>query len=226
MFLVGLTGGIASGKSTVTSILREAGCAVIDADVISRQVVQVGSKGWRQVRDQFGEDILCPDGSIDRTKLGEIIFSDSTKRRQLNAITHPLIRWEMLWQTMRNLFAGYRYTIIDAPLLIETRGPISALLGDIIIVYCTPEQQLERLQVRNSLTIEQARNRITSQMPLEEKKSMATNNLCLIDNSGSYDDTRSQVLKLKEYLDSKRTTEVIRAAVAIIVGSLFILLIF
>ncbi|XP_075027294.1 dephospho-CoA kinase domain-containing protein isoform X5 [Calonectris borealis] len=120
MFLVGLSGGIASGKSTVVAVLRELGCAVIDADVIAREVVQPHFKAYQQIVRYFGTEILLENGEINREALGNIIFSHPEKRQLLNSITHPEIQKEMLKQILKYFVLGYRYVILDIPLLFET----------------------------------------------------------------------------------------------------------
>ncbi|KAM3658435.1 dephospho-CoA kinase domain-containing protein isoform 3-T3 [Ammospiza maritima maritima] len=169
MFLVGLSGGIASGKSTVVAVLRELGCAVIDADVIARQVVQPHSKAHQQILQHFGTEILLENGEINREALGSIIFSQPEKRRLLNSITHPEILKEMLKQILKYFVLGYRYVILDIPLLFETRG-LTRLMKYTVLVYCDPPTQLARLMRRSGLGVAEAEARISSQLPLEEKR--------------------------------------------------------
>ncbi|NXD30891.1 DCAKD protein, partial [Spelaeornis formosus] len=200
MFLVGLSGGIASGKSTVVAVLRELGCAVIDADVIARQVVQPHSKAHQQILQHFGTEILLENGEIDREALGNIIFSQPEKRQLLNSITHPEILKEMLKQILKYFVRGYRYVILDIPLLFETRGTrgLIRFMKYTVLVYCDPSMQLERLMQRNELGVAQARARISSQLPLDLKRKWATH---VIDNSGDRESTRQQVLQLHAHLE-------------------------
>ncbi|RMC01608.1 hypothetical protein DUI87_22049 [Hirundo rustica rustica] len=204
MFLVGLSGGIASGKSTVVAVLRELGCAVIDADVIARQVVQPHSKAHQQILQHFGTEILLENGEINREALGNIIFSQPEKRRLLNSITHPEILKEMLKQVLKYfvlgnvaISTGYRYVILDIPLLFETRG-LTRLMKYTVLVYCDPPTQLLRLMKRSGLSAAEAEARISSQLPLDEKRKWATH---VIDNSGDRDSTRRQVLRLHTRLE-------------------------
>ncbi|XP_058279624.1 dephospho-CoA kinase domain-containing protein isoform X2 [Hirundo rustica] len=223
MFLVGLSGGIASGKSTVVAVLRELGCAVIDADVIARQVVQPHSKAHQQILQHFGTEILLENGEINREALGNIIFSQPEKRRLLNSITHPEILKEMLKQVLKYFVLGYRYVILDIPLLFETRG-LTRLMKYTVLVYChspccprkadppfpptpgsapcspgsDPPTQLLRLMKRSGLSAAEAEARISSQLPLDEKRKWATH---VIDNSGDRDSTRRQVLRLHTRLE-------------------------
>ncbi|KAM7029827.1 LOW QUALITY PROTEIN: dephospho-CoA kinase domain-containing protein [Acridotheres tristis] len=223
MFLVGLSGGIASGKSTVVAVLRELGCAVIDADVIARQVVQPHSKAHQQILQHFGTEILLENGEINREALGNIIFSQLEKRRLLNSITHPEILKEMLKQILKYFVLGYHYVILDIPLLFETRG-LTRFMKYTVLVYCDspwcprkadppfpptpssapcspgsdPLTQLVRLMKRNGLGVAEAEARISSQLPLDEKRKWAT---YVIDNCGDRESTRRQVLRLHTQLE-------------------------
>ncbi|XP_035261979.1 dephospho-CoA kinase domain-containing protein [Anguilla anguilla] len=214
MFLVGLTGGIASGKSTVSSALRDLGCPIIDADVVARQVVEPNSLAYMRIVQHFGSEILLENGEIDREKLGQIIFSCMEKRRLLNSITHPEIQKAMLWQILFYFFRGYRYVVLDVPLLFETRR-LTHFLNHTVVVYCDPATQLSRLMQRDGLTQEQAEQRIASQMPLNEKRGLANH---VIENSGTREDTHRQVLRLHTKLEDSmefllvRTLAVVAAA--------------
>jgi len=189
MLKVGLTGSIAVGKSYVLGVLAELGCHVIDADEIAREVVKPGTKGLELIRNAFGDEVLGAEGRLDRSKLGAMVFVDEGKRTQLNALLHPLIisaqdeRIRELQETDPN-----GIVVIDAALMIESGG--YRRLDKLIIVYCRPEIQLERLMSRNGLTREAAEQRINSQLPQEEKKKYAD---FLIDTSGDFANTRAQV---------------------------------
>uniref|UniRef100_A0A8B9FDD0 Dephospho-CoA kinase domain-containing protein n=1 Tax=Amazona collaria TaxID=241587 RepID=A0A8B9FDD0_9PSIT len=196
MFLVGLSGGIASGKSTVVTVLRELGCAVIDADVIARQVVQPHLKAYQQIVHHFGTEILLENGEINREALGSIIFSQPEKRQLLNSITHPEIQKEMLKQILKYFVLGYRYVILDIPLLFETNR-LTKFMKYTVLVYC-PRAQLSRLMQRDGLAQAEAEARIRSQLPLDEKRRFATH---IIDNSGGRESTRRQVLRLHSHLE-------------------------
>lgn len=200
MYLVGLTGGIASGKSTVSSIFRdEYKVPVIDADLIARKVVIPGRLGWKRVRKIFGNEILNSDQTINRDKLGEIIFSDASKRRQLNSALHTLILLEIIKEILYYLICGYRFVILDIPLLFETKIGLN-LLGFKLVVYCqNEEEQIKRLLKRNpNLTKEDAIKRIQSQMDNEKRLKLA--DYC-IDNSKDLDYTRNQVEKIFKILN-------------------------
>ncbi|NXW51623.1 DCAKD protein, partial [Nyctiprogne leucopyga] len=196
MFLVGLTGGIASGKSTVVAVLRELGCAVIDADVIAREVVQPHFKAYQQIVRYFGTEILLENGEINREALGNMIFSNPEKRQLLNSITHPEIQKEMLKQILKYFVLGYRYVILDIPLLFETKR-LCRFMKYTVLVYCDPPTQLSRLMQRDGLSRAQAEARVTSQLPLDQKRKLATH---VIDNCGDWESTRGQVLALHAHL--------------------------
>ncbi|PKK19049.1 dephospho-CoA kinase domain containing [Columba livia] len=151
MFLVGLSGGIASGKSTVVDVLRELGCAVIDADAIAREVVRPHCKAYGRIVRCFGTEILSANGEINREALGNIIFSQPEKRQLLNSITHPEILKEMLKQILKYFVRGYRYVILDIPLLFETKT-LTKFMKYTVLVYCGPPTQLSRLMRRNGLS--------------------------------------------------------------------------
>jgi dephospho-CoA kinase len=187
MLKVGLTGSIAVGKSFVLSVLGELGGHVIDADEIAREVVQPGTKGLKSVCDAFGEAVLNDDGTLNRARLGSIVFADEAKRTQLNNLLHPLIIAAQD-NRIRELQAARSggIVIIDAALMIESGG--FRRLDKLIVVHCRPEIQLQRLMSRDGLSREAAEQRIDSQMPQEEKKKYAD---FLIDTSGDFDSTRA-----------------------------------
>ncbi|KYO46626.1 dephospho-CoA kinase domain-containing protein isoform A [Alligator mississippiensis] len=215
MFLVGLSGGIASGKSMVVAVFRELGCAVIDADVIARQVVQPHFLAYQQIVHYFGTEILLESGEINREALGNIIFSHPKKRQVLNSITHPEIQKEMLKQIFKYFVLGYRYVILDIPLLFET-NKLTKFMKHTILVYCDPQTQLSRLMKRNGLSQSEAEARIASQLPLDEKRKLATH---VIDNSGDWESTRRHVLKLHGQLEDSLDFLLVRlAAVTALAG--------
>lgn len=189
---VGLTGGIASGKSTVLAHFRSCGAATIDADVVAREVVEPGSEGLRHVIDRFGPEYIRDDGTLDRAKLGQLVFADDEQRQALNAILHPLIN-ARIRQRMTQLArqTSGAPVIVDIPLLIENR--LTDLFDRIIVVYIPQTMQIERLMVRDGLSKDEALQRIRAQMPLDEKKEYAD---CIIDNSSSVENTRRQVERI------------------------------
>jgi dephospho-CoA kinase len=187
--LVGLTGGIASGKSTVSRQLAELGAHVIDADILAREVVAPGEPAWQAIVGMFGRDVLRPDETLDRVRLGAIIFADPAARRRLEAITHPAIqarRRTALAALAARSFEGL--VIQDAALLIEVGG--TAHVDRLVVVYATPEAQLARLMRRDGFERAEAERRIANQMPLAEKVRLAH---YVIDNSDSPEETAAQV---------------------------------
>ncbi|MBE4908233.1 dephospho-CoA kinase [Bacillus luteolus] len=187
--IIGLTGGIASGKSTVSKMLEELGLAIVDADKIAHQVVEVGKPAYTEIVRVFGEKVLKPDLSINRPELGAIIFNDKQKREMLNSIVHPEVRKEMLQQADRFIKNGAKAVILDIPLLFESK--LTHMVQKTILVYVDEEVQLERLMSRNGYTEAEAKARIFSQMPLIEKKDLAD---VVLDNNGSINNTREQLL--------------------------------
>jgi len=195
MLVVGLTGGIATGKSTVSSLLKSFKIPVVDADVIARQVVEPGTPALAQIVSEFGEDVLHPDGTLNRPKLGSIIFNDETKRKKLNAIVHPAVRGAMFWGVMGCWWRGEKVCVLDVPLLIE--GPIYKLVAKVVVVYCSAEIQLQRLMKRDGSSREDASSRLNSQIPIKDKLAYAD---IVLDNSGSPQDLESQVISLVQRL--------------------------
>ncbi|MCM3635365.1 MULTISPECIES: dephospho-CoA kinase [Paenibacillus] len=197
--LIGLTGGIASGKSTVSAMLVEHNALLVDADQVAREVVEPGEPALLQIAKSFGKEVLYPDGSLNRKQLGSIVFSDSDKLKQLEQITHPAIRERML-QTIEVYKQQQPHALIvaDIPLLYETNQ--AHLYEGVLVVYIPRELQLERLMKRNGLTKDEAEARIASQMDIEEKKSRAN---WVIDNSSTLEYTRQQVESLMKRLGSE-----------------------
>lgn len=196
MLKVGLTGSIAVGKSYVCGIFRELGCHVLDADQTARDVVAPGTPGLRKIVEAFGADVLHPDGSLDRKRLGAIVFSDQAKRQLLNSIVHPLVFEEQnKWLIDREAEDPDGIAIIDAALMIESGG--YKRFDHLIVVWCRPDIQLRRLMSRDNLTEADAKQRIAAQMPQEEKKKFAD---FLIDTSEAFSNTRAQVSKVFETL--------------------------
>ena len=188
MLKVGLTGSIAVGKSFVLDILRELGARTIDADVVAREVVEPGTAGLKAVVDEFGAEILKPDGALNRPALGSIVFADEAKRQKLNSILHPFIiaRQDEVMREWENETPD-AIAVVDAALMIESGG--YKRFDKLIVVHCHPEVQLERLIKRDNISREEAERRINAQMPQEEKKRYAD---YLIDTSAGFESTRQQ----------------------------------
>ncbi len=191
MLRVGLTGGIGSGKSAVSSLLASRGVVVVDADQIAREVVEPGSPGLAAVVAEFGEDVLRPDGSLDREALGRRVFSDPAEIARLNAIVHPLVG-ERTGELMRQAEAGGAHVVVhDVPLLVE--NGLAPLYDAVVVVAATPATQLDRLVRLRGMSAEDAQARIDAQAPLEDKLAVAT---YVVRNDGSRDELLSQVERL------------------------------
>lgn len=200
MLRVGLTGSIAVGKSFVTSVFAELGCRVLDADQTAREVVAPGAPGLKAVVEMFGEEVLAPDGTLDRGRLGSIVFADEEKRLRLNHLLHPFIiarQDEILreWEVEN----PNGIAIVDAALMIESGG--YKRFDKLIVVHCRPEVQLERLMLRNNLSLAEAQQRIASQMSQEEKQKFAD---YLIDTSDGFEPTRKRTVEVYKELSERR----------------------
>jgi len=195
MLRVGLTGGIASGKSTVAAMLRELDCPVLDADTLGHELLEQGQDAYNEVVREFGREIQDAHGNVDRGKLGQIIFADAAKRARLNQILHPRIL-----DVVRKWFAalaqsgGPELAVVEAALIIE--AGYNKELDQVIVCWCPAAQQLQRL-VERGLTAEQAKLRIAAQMPIEEKRRLADET---IDCSGSLEQTECQVMEVVKRL--------------------------
>ena len=194
MKLIGLTGGVGSGKSTVSAMLRELGAEVVDADEASHAVYEPGSPGFEAVVREFGPEYVL-DGRIDRAKLGELVFHSMDARHRLNDIVHPLVREWMAARTAEAAQRGAEVVAQDVPLLFE--NGLERLYSTVVVVYVSERLQLKRLVEGRGLTDERARTMIAAQMPIEEKKLLAHH---VIDNSGSREKTRKQVESLWKQL--------------------------
>lgn len=189
--VVGLTGGIASGKSTVSNMLKEMGITVIDADVEARLAVEPGEPAYEKIVACFGKEILLEDGSINRAKLGAIVFSDEEKRLQLNRIVHPEVRKRMIDKRDRAIGGGEQLIVMDIPLLLESK--LTYMVDKVLLVYVDEDTQLRRLMKRNNFSKEEALSRIRAQMPLKEKIRYSD---AVIDNNGTVEKTREQLLRI------------------------------
>jgi len=191
MLRLGLTGGIASGKSAVAGMLRELGFPVLDADALAHRLMEPGQPAHDEVLREFGAEIAGADGRIDRGNLAAVVFADRGKLERLNGIVHPRVLEEMQrqfaeWESRDTLGAAF----VEAALIIE--AGYHKLLDGVVVTWCKPEQQLERLLARG-FSAEEARRRIAAQMPVEEKLRYATER---IDCSGTLEETRKQVAAL------------------------------
>jgi dephospho-CoA kinase len=188
---IGLTGGIATGKSTAARLLTERGAVVVDLDRIAREVVEPGQPALQQIAERFGPSVLLEDGALDRKKLGAIVFSDAAERKALETITHPAIR-----AVMKARMTHYETTepdklvVVDVPLLYESK--LEGYFEQVMVVYVPRPTQLRRLMERDGLSAEEADKRLQAQMDIEEKKQRAD---ILIDNSGSLAETAEQIAR-------------------------------
>jgi dephospho-CoA kinase len=198
VLIVGLTGGIVSGKSTVARMFRQLGADIIDADNIARAIVQPGEKAWKNIVHYFGKEILKDNQEINRKELARIVFADKEKLEKLNKITHPeivaIIKNKIEEMRSKDSSDG-TICIVEVPLLFEAN--LEGMMDKIIVVYLNREEQIKRLLIRNSLTQEEAINRIDSQIPMEKKLKKAD---YVIDNGASLGHTRIQVKQIWQEL--------------------------
>jgi len=189
--IIGLTGSIASGKSTVAKMMTALGLPIVDADIVARDVVEPGTETLALIVKSFGDDILLEDGTLNRSKLGDIIFHEPAKRKVLNDIMHPAIRQEMLRQRDAYLEAGQKHVVMDIPLLFESK--LQHFVERILVVSVSEEVQLRRLMERNQLTKEDALARMHSQLPMSVKEKSAH---AVIYNNENLQQTEEQLLKI------------------------------
>jgi dephospho-CoA kinase len=192
--VIGLTGGIASGVTLVARILRDLGARLIEADQVSREVVRPGTDAFRAIVDAFGVEVVASDGTLDRQRLGHIIFEDPAARARLNAITHPAIR-RRIWDEIEAIrrAAPDATVVVDIPLLLDTAGPETFDLDGVIVVSATPDLQVSRMMARDGLSREEAQRRLDAQRPVALKAADAD---WVIDNTGTIEETRGQVRRL------------------------------
>ena len=196
MLKVGLTGSIAVGKSFVVDVFRELGCHVLDSDKSAREVVEPGTIGLKKIAETFGNDVILSSGELNRSKLGGIVFRDETKRQLLNSIVHPLVierqnEWIEAWEKAD----PEGISIVDAALMIESGG--YKRFCKLIVVWCRPEVQLERLMLRDGLSADEATRRIAAQMSQDEKRSYTD---LLIDTSDGFAEARRQTIEIFDQL--------------------------
>src|SRR5690625_3271895 len=186
--IIGLTGSIGTGKSTVSKMFLQLNFPVVDADKIAREVVEPGKDAYRKIVDSFGETILQQNSQIDRKLLGEIVFGDEHKRKQLNEIIHPAIREEMLAQQESYIKNGEQCVVLDIPLLFESK--LTQLVDKIIVVYVNSDIQLQRIMERDGCSKKTALQRVKAQIPVSEKVKLAD---AVINNNGSMEETFKQL---------------------------------
>lgn len=189
--VIGLTGCIATGKSTVAKMFKQEGIPIVDADQLSRTIVEPEQPAYRQIVEVFGRDILLPDQTLDRKKLAQLIFNDAVKRQTLNQIVHPAITDRLLYERDQLIAAKHQYIVLDIPLLYE--NDLTHLIDVVVVVFTTPEQQLQRLMARDQLSEQEASKRIQSQISIEQKVQWAD---YVIDNSKTLAHTEASFKQL------------------------------
>ncbi|SDC30460.1 MULTISPECIES: dephospho-CoA kinase [unclassified Candidatus Frackibacter] len=199
--LIGLTGGIASGKSTVSNILKSLGVSVIDADLIAKEIVEPGKAAWQKIVDYFGKEILLPNQNLNRQKLGDIIFNNQAAREKLNQITHPYVISEIEARVKKLREEGEEVIVVDVPLLIESN--MVDIFDEIWVVYVSRKTQIQRLMERDQIDYEDAIAKIEAQLSLDKKKEYADR---LIINEGSKDELKDKVLSIWRDIDDKEET--------------------
>ncbi|UJL44692.1 dephospho-CoA kinase [Shewanella vesiculosa] len=198
--MVGLTGGIASGKTTVANLFAQYGIDLVDADVIAREVVSIGSDGLNAIKQHFGQGILLADNSLDRAALRAQVFNNPEQRLWLNNLLHPMIRQRMLDQVQASTSA---YVIMVVPLLFENH--LDSLVDTTLVVDIAPELQVSRTMQRDGVSKEQVEHILASQMTREQRLALADN---IIDNQGEHEQLRSQVFRLhQQYLQQATDLE-------------------
>ena len=191
LYVIGLTGGIASGKTTVSDYLKSLGVCVIDADEVAHEVTSPGSAGFKEIIEEFGEDLLTAEGNLNRKKLGEIVFSDKEALSKLNAIVHPLVI-----ENIRQMLVKIECSpcvVLDVPLLFESG--MDDLCDEVWVVAVDEDTQVKRLMERDGYNLDEATRRVNAQMPLEEKVRRANR---VLDNTGTIEETKRQVDELFE----------------------------
>ena len=190
MRLIGLTGGIGTGKSTVARMLVARGAALVDADLLAREVVEAGTPALAEIAAEFGPAVLHADGSLDREAMGALVFADEERRLRLNAITHPRVAELMQQRVAAALASDAPLVVVDVPLLFE--GGRQGMFEGVMLVWTPAAVQLARLVERDGWPFDEARQRVAAQMPIDDKRALAT---WVIDNSGSPAQTEAQVAR-------------------------------
>lgn len=201
MIVWGLTGGIATGKTTVARMIEDEGIPVFDADQVAREIVEPDQAAWKQIVEAFGEGVLGEDRAIDRKKLAAVVFKDPEARKKLETFTHPRIRDSIAERILKAASEGKEIAFVDAALMIETGWYLD--FAGVVVVDCPPDLQMERLTKRDGLSEEQAKARIAAQMPLDEKRKVATH---VITNDGSLLSLRRQVSEVVEKIRADAQT--------------------
>lgn len=189
--VLGLTGGIATGKSTADEFFKKKNIPIIDSDKIAHNIMNVGKPAWKQVKNAFGQNYLNQDQTVNRKKLGELVFNNSAELKKLNDITHPLIYQEIQEKIKAEKDKGTPLVIVDAPILFETGG--QSYCDKTLVITLPKDLQIKRLMERNNLTRDEALSRIKSQMLLDQKEKLAT---YVVDNAGTIEELESKLEQL------------------------------
>jgi len=196
--IVGLTGGIGTGKSTVSRMLQSLGARVVDADELAREVVRPGQPAWEEIKKVFGPKVIHTDQTLNRQALTDLVFNDPKSIEQLNRMTHQRIYRRMRSEVLKGLRDQVPAIVLDIPLLLE--APQKMSLDLIVVVYCPKTLQIKRIRERNGLTLKEAKQRLQNQMPISQKRKMAH---VVINNRGSLEETQKQVRGLWERVTKK-----------------------
>lgn len=219
MFLVGLTGGVGTGKSTTAAMFRELGVPIVDCDRIAKQIVEPGRPAWQKIKNEFGNNVLVGDesGHLDRDALRRIIVADDTKRRSLDRITHPYILWQMAWEVVSLAASGHNFAVLDIPLLFESGGRFINYLHKIAVVVCEPDLQIQRLMENRGMSEAESTALINVQMSLDKKSERAD---YVLENSGNLQDLKHQVTEIHQKLTKSTLHWKIRLGLGIALGGL------
>lgn len=219
MFLIGLTGGAATGKSTASSYFRNLGVPVIDADEVARKIVEPGEPAFLEIKATFGQDVIDPQtGTINRAALMSLILEDEAKRKILNGITHPRIMKRMIWEIATYAAKGHAYAVLDVPLLFESSGKLLKWFHKIIVVTCERDLQMQRLMEARGMTERESGLLIDAQMSLDQKASRAD---YVVENSANFDDLKSQIISIHSEISESKLHWKIRLGLGLAVGGIF-----
>jgi len=219
MFLIGLTGGAATGKSTTSKYFRELGVPVIDADEVAKQIVEPGQPAFNEIKETFGQSVIDQmTGKIDRSALMSLILEDESKRQKLNGITHPRIFRRMIWQIAGFASKGHNYAVLDVPLLFESSGRLAKWFHKIIVVTCERDLQMQRLMESRQMTERESGKLIDVQMSLDQKAALAN---YVVENSGNFQDLKSQITEIHSELCKSNLHWKIRVGLGLALGGIF-----
>jgi len=217
MFLIGLTGGAATGKSTTSKYFRELGVPVIDADEVAKQIVEPGQPAFNEIQETFGQSVIDQvTGKIDRSALMSLILEDEAKRKKLDEITHPRIFRRMIWQIAGFASKGHNYAVLDVPLLFEKR--LAKWFHKIIVVTCERDLQMQRLMESRQMTERESGKLIDVQMSLDQKAALAN---YVVENSGNFQDLKSQIVEIHTELCKSNLHWKIRVGLGLALGGIF-----